>query len=132
MDKEALDKLTEHMANAQNEVFESIEARKGTEYTGIVVRAASSIAVLQAAGAAFIEHPQIDTIEKATNYAIDCVLYVASAEVMRLREIATTADPTAILQLREELYGDIASFTQQAVRRVAPGEGNINKLKDGG
>lgn len=133
MNKQKLDELTAHMTAAQNEVYDSVVARKGLEYANVVIRAASAIAVLQAAGGAFDGHPQIDTIEKAVNYAIECVLALGAAEAAKLEDIHVAIPDTIgrLKQLTEEFQGDVLSFVQQAVKRVPVGDGNINMLGDG-
>lgn len=133
MNKQKLDELTAHMTAAQNEVYDSIVARKGLEYANVVTRTASAVAVLQAAGGAFDGHPQIDTIEKAVNYAIECVLALGTAEAAKLSNIHTATPETLIdlKQISDEFQGDVVSFVQQAVKRVAVGDGNINMLGDG-
>ena len=118
MDKQELEGLIDHMEAAQNEVLDSITARKGKEYTALVAGHGSAIAVFQAAGSAFIDHPQIQIIENAVNFGIQCVVQVGTAQALRLEGIGINASAEKLVAAADEFQGDLEAFVQQTVQHV--------------
>ena len=118
MDKQELKGLIDHMEAAQSEVLDSITARKGKEYTALVARHGSAIAVFQAAGNAFIDHPQIQIIENAVNFGIQCVVQVGVAQALRLEGSSLNASAEKMQAVSDEFQGDLAAFVQQTVQHV--------------
>ena len=122
MDKQELKGLIDHMEAAQNEVLDSITARKGKEYVALVVRHGSAIAVFQAAGIAFIDHPQIQIIENAVNFGIQCVAQVGTAQVLLLEGFSRNVSAEKLTAVEDEFQGDLEAFVQQTVQRVKVSE----------
>ena len=128
MSNDKLKELTDNMAAAQTEVLDNLEVLKGKEYTQLVTLHGGAIAVLQASGYAFINHPQIDTIEPAINFSIKCVVQVGAAQVMRLRGVELSS--VSAFQVSEEFMDDLQAFVRQTIKHVDPGEGNGDRLED--
>ena len=118
MYKQEFKGLIDHMEAAQNEVLDSITARKGKEYTALVARHGSAIAVFQAAGSAFIDHPQIQTIENAVNFGIQCVIQVGTAQALRLDGSDRNVSHEKLVAATDEFMGDLEAFVQQTVQHV--------------
>ena len=128
MSNDKLKELTDNMAAAQNEVLDNLKVLKGKEYTQLVTLHGGAIAVLQASGSAFINHPQIDTIESAINFSIKCVVQVGATQVMRLRGVELSS--VSAFQVSEEFMYDLQAFVRPAVKHVDPGEGNVDRLEN--
>ena len=122
MDKQEFKGLIDHMEAAQNEVLDSITARKGKEYTALVARHGSAIAVFQAAGSAFVDHPQIQIIENAVNFGIQCVVQVGTAQALRLEGCSLNPSAEKLTAVADEFQGDLEAFVQQTVQRVKVSE----------
>ena len=118
MDKQEFKGLIDHMEAAQNEVLDSITARRGKEYTALVARHGSAVAVFQAAGSAFTNHPQIQTIENAVNFGIQCVVQVGVAQVLRLEGSSLNVSVEKLQAVSDEFQGDLEAFVQQIVKKV--------------
>ena len=118
MEKQKLKGLLDHMAAAQSEVLDAIEAQHGKEYVALVARHGGAIAVLKASNGAFIDHPQGQTIENAINLGIYCVIEVGIAKALKLRNEPQPIDDKKLREVSDEFQGDLVAFVQQTVQHV--------------